>query len=83
MPQVTARVVSQKGTCAAGHGVGDEFAIGQVTPPGMCAWAFYALFPFAQVFTFEGQFPWEKDKNRATIACPDPDNPVVFEIRRN
>jgi uncharacterized repeat protein (TIGR04076 family) len=80
--QIIARVISQKGTCEAGHKVGDEFVIGQSTPPGMCSWAFQTIFPFAQVLQFDGSFPWEKDANKATIACPDPDNPVVFELRR-
>ena len=81
MGDVIARVISQKGTCAAGHKVGDEFVIGQETPPGMCAWAFYALFPFAQVLQWGGSFPWEEDKSKTFVACPDPTNPVVFELR--
>jgi len=82
MDGVIARVVSQKGTCEAGHRVGDEFVIGDHTPPGMCAWAFYTLFPFASVLQFGGTFPWESDPDKATVACPDPANPVVFELRR-
>ena len=82
MPEVFAKVVSQKGTCSAGHKVGDEFTIGQKTPPGMCSWAFYTLFPFAEVMQFGGSFPWEKDPNKTTVACPDPENPVVFGLRR-
>jgi len=82
MFEVVARVVSQKGKCVAGHEVGDEFAMGQTTPPWMCSWAFYTLFPFAEVLQFGGSFPWEDDPNRATVACPDPGNPVVFELRR-
>lgn len=81
MAGVVARVISQKGTCAAGHKVGDEFLIGEATPPGMCSWAFYTLFPFAEVLQYGGSFPWEDDPNRATVACPDPGNPVVFELR--
>ena len=82
MHQIIARVISQKGTCEAGHKVGDEFVIGQSTPPGMCSWAFQALFPFAEVLQFGGSFPWEKDPKKATVACPDPDNSVVFELRQ-
>ncbi|OGO03645.1 MAG: hypothetical protein A2Y72_06720 [Chloroflexi bacterium RBG_13_53_26] len=83
MVEVMARVISQKGTCAAGHQVGDEFSIGETTPSGMCSWAFHALFPFAEVLKYGGSFPWEDDPGKATIACPDPGTPVVFELRRS
>lgn len=82
MHTVVAKVISQKGTCEAGHRVGDEFVIGQSTPNCMCSWAFYTLFPFAEVLQFGGSFPWEKDPSTALVACPDPDNPVVFELSR-
>lgn len=83
MTGVIAKVISQEGTCGAEHRVGDEFIIGQKTPPGMCSWAFCTLFPFAEVLQFGGSFPWEEDPNKATVACPDPANPVVFELRRS
>jgi uncharacterized repeat protein (TIGR04076 family) len=82
MSDVIAKVISQKGTCAAQHKVGDEFVIGQQTPLSLCSWAFYSLFPFAQVLQFGGSFPWEQDRNKTTVACPDPTNLVVFELRR-
>ena len=82
MTKIIAKVISQKGTCGAGHKVGDEFAIGQTTPDGMCSWAFYTLFPFAESLQFGGAFPWEKDPTKAKVACPDADNPVVFELRK-
>ena len=71
MTCIVARVESQKGSCEAGHRIGDEFIIDPArTPAGMCPWAFYTLFPFAE------------DPARTRVACPDPDNPVVFELRR-
>lgn len=82
MDRVVASVVSQCGHCEAGHCVGDQFVIGQTTPPGMCSWAFYTLYPFAQVLQFGGSFPWEPDAAVSRVACPDADNPVVFELRR-
>jgi len=81
MYEVTAKVISQKGTCEAGHKEGDKFIIGQNTPCGMCSWAFYTLFPFAEVLQFGGSFPWEKEPGKTIVACPDPDNPVVFELK--
>jgi len=83
MTDVIARVISQKGTCEAGHKVGDSFVIGQQTPPNLCSWAFHSLFPFAEVLQFGGSFPWKNDKDVVTVACPDPGNPVVFELRRS
>lgn len=80
--QVIARVISQKGHCSAGHKVGDEFLIGDVVPNGMCSWAFYSLFPFVSALKSGGIFPWEKDADKTTVACPDAENPVVFELRR-
>ena len=80
--RVIARVASQKGTCVLGHKVGDEFEIGDCTPAGMCAWAFYTIFPFAAVLQFGGSFPWEDSPGRAVVPCPDSENPVVFELRR-
>ena len=82
MPNVIAKVISQKGTCAAEHKIGDEFVVGDGVSPDLCSWAFHSLFPFAQVLQFGGSFPWEKDRNKATVACPDADNPVIFELRR-
>jgi uncharacterized repeat protein (TIGR04076 family) len=82
MSEVIAKVISQKGTCEAQHKVGDEFVIGEKTPPNLCSWAFYCLFPFAEVLQFGGSFPWETERNKTTVACPDPTNPVVFELKR-
>jgi uncharacterized repeat protein (TIGR04076 family) len=82
LSDMIARVISQKGTCAAGHKVGDEFVIGDKTPPNLCSWAFSALFPSATVLQYGGSFPWEEDPDKTTVACPDPGNPVVFELRR-
>ena len=83
MLDIEVEVISQKGTCSAGHKVGDKFTIGQLTGPHFCSWAFHFLFPFAEGLQFGGSFPWEKDKNKTTVACPDPENPVVFELRRS
>jgi uncharacterized repeat protein (TIGR04076 family) len=82
MTKIIAKVISQKGICQVGHKVGDEFVIGQTTSPGMCSWAFYTLFPFAETLEFGGSFPWESGPAQARVPCPDPDNPVIFELRR-
>jgi len=83
MTKIIAKVISQKGTCVVGHKVGDEFIIDPLkTPGGMCPWAFYTVFPFAEPLQFGAVLPWEKDPNKAKVACPDADNPVIFELRK-
>ena len=80
--EVAVKVISQEGTCAHQHKVGDEWIIGSKTPPGMCGVAFNALFPFIWVLVFGGTFPWATDPDVTTVACPDGKNPVVFQLRR-
>ncbi len=79
---VAVKVVSQKGTCANKHKVGDEWLIKGKTPPGICLSAFNSLFLPSQVLRFGGAFPWETNPDVITIACPDAGNSVVFELRR-
>lgn len=80
--KVVAKVVSQKGTCNAGHKVGDEWVIGLTTPEGICLSAYNAVFPAARVLMLGGAHPWETDPDISISACPDARNPVVFEVRR-
>ena len=75
-------VISQKGHCEAGHKVGDEYIVEETIPAGICTWAFFSLFPFISALQSGGAFPWENDKDTTTVACPDPTNPVVFELKR-
>ena len=80
---VTIKVVSQQGTCNAGHKVGDEWIMkNDKTPGGICAGAFCTIFPDSRVLSFGGVFPWSTDPDVGRVTCPDANNPVVFEIRR-
>ena len=82
MHKVKIKVVSQKGTCVAGHKVGDEFETIGMTPAGVCLPAFNAMFPSVWALMFGGKFPWSQDPDGETVACPDAANPVVFELKR-
>jgi len=82
MYEVSVKVISQKGTCAQEHKVGEEWVIGSKTPEGICCGAFNAMYPNARVLRFGGVFPWTTDPDVVTVACPDAKNPVVFELRR-
>jgi uncharacterized repeat protein (TIGR04076 family) len=80
--KVRVKVISQKGSCEAGHKVGDEWLVDEKTPGGLCLFAFSSLLPSLTPLIFGGSFPWESDPDVTTVACPDADNPVVFELRR-
>ncbi len=80
--KVSIKIISQKGTCGSEHRVGDHWVVDNKTPEGMCLSAFDVLFPYIQVLMFGGTFPWADDPDATTIACPDAENPVVFELRR-
>ncbi len=80
---VKAKVISQKGSCALGHKVGD---VAEFTESGVkgkiCIHALYSMMPAVFAMLFDAQFPWLQDKDTKTHACPDAFNPVVFEITR-
>ena len=81
--EVLVKVISQKGTCFLGHKVGDEWLIKDRTPEGICLAAYNAIYPNALALICGGAFPWEEiDRDGTKAACPDADNPVVFELRR-
>jgi len=80
---VTAKVISQKGTCGLGHKVGDKVKFTESGVEGkICIHALYSMLPGAFAMMYESRFPWLKDPDKKTHACPDAYNPVVFEIAR-
>lgn len=81
---ITVKVISQKGSCEIGHKVGDEIIFTESGVKGkICIHALYSFLPKVFAMMFDSQFPWLKDPNVSTSACPDAYNPVVFEISRN
>jgi len=87
--KVVVKILSVKGTCNAKHYVGQEFDLSQDftlgmsgDPRALCPGAFNAIFPSWRVLRHGGEFPWEEDREKVHIACPDPFNPVVMELRR-
>jgi len=79
---VTAKVQSVKGTCW--HKVGDSAAITENGVEGkICLHALYSLLPKAFAMMYGARFPWLENQDVAVHACPDPKNPVVFELTRH
>ena len=79
---IAVKVISQTGHCEHEHKVGNEWVLGATAPAGICLSALHAIHPFARVLMFGGSFPWESDPDVSVVACPDAQNPVVFELRR-
>ena len=80
--RILVKVASIMGHCNSGHQVGDEWIIDDKTPEGICLSAFDSVLSCIQVLRCGGSFPWEMNPDYATIACPDAENQVVFELRR-
>jgi uncharacterized repeat protein (TIGR04076 family) len=80
---VVVTVIGQQGHCDFGHQVGDQVVFdGRAVQGEICLHALYSFLPKVFAMRYGAKFPWLKDKDVATHACPDAYNPVVFEIRR-
>ena len=82
MYDIEITVVSQKGSCGAGHKVGDKWMVKVHTPGGICISAYEAMESNINVLKFGGSYPWSQEKDVTRAVCPDPENPVIFELRR-
>lgn len=81
--QVTIKEIRQTGKCSQGHQVGESWIIeNNVTPSDMCQDAFVALFPILRTMRYSGAEPWVPDPGLMCVNCPDPNNTVVFELKR-
>lgn len=81
--RIVARVKEVRGQCAFGHRPGDEVVFDGETVAGrICLSALYSFLPKVFAMRYGAEFPWLTDPDVALHACPDPNNPVVFEIVR-
>ena len=78
--EVKAKVI--KGSCAL-HKIGDVAVFTESGVKGkICIHALYSMMSGVFAMLFDAQFPWLEDPDTKTHACPDANNPVVFEITR-
>ncbi len=82
--KVIATIIEIRGTgvCSYGHKVGDQFEFTEKTPPGLCQFAYDSIRSAVAALLYGGQFPWAPNRDVTTWACPDPDVPVIFELKR-
>lgn len=81
MKEVEVTVVSQEGRCDHGHKVGDTWVCGALTPTGMCAAAYAAIYPTVRALAAGGSFPWAAEDGSLEMACPDGKNPLILRLR--
>jgi uncharacterized repeat protein (TIGR04076 family) len=79
--KVIATVISKKGECIVGHRKGDRiiFRVDEVDGK-ICIHALYSMIPKVYAIYYDAKFPWLKEDEKPTHACPDPINPVVFQL---
>ena len=81
--KVKLKVVSQKGICHMNHKVGDEIIISENGIEGnICLHALYSIIPKAFAIIYRASFLWLKNGENPKHACPDGENPVIFEIEK-
>ncbi len=81
--RIEATVIRQEGTCAFHHKVGDRVVFDGTGIQGRICWsALYSMISKIHAMLYGAQFPWTKDPDIATHACPDGYNPVIFELKR-
>jgi uncharacterized repeat protein (TIGR04076 family) len=80
--QIKATIVGVKGTCSAGHQVGDTLALSCHDSGGLCGFFYHHIFPDLQTFQFGGSLPWWKG-DTIELQCPDSNNPVILRLERS
>jgi uncharacterized repeat protein (TIGR04076 family) len=81
--KVKIKVVSQKGVCSLNHKPGDEIIVTEGGIEGkICIHALYSILPKAFAILYGAKFPWLKDGQNPRHACPDGENPVIFELEK-
>ncbi|MBN1102036.1 MAG: TIGR04076 family protein [Deltaproteobacteria bacterium] len=78
---LVAEVISVKGSCSAGHKVGDTFQIGCWDSGGLCGFFYHDIFPNLNVMQFGGKYPWGSAEEM-TLECADRQNAVTIRLRK-
>lgn len=79
--KIEARITGLKGTCAAGHRVGETFEISCYDAGGLCGFCYHHIFPDLSTFQFGGSLPWWEGET-IELACPDIYNLLTLTLER-
>jgi uncharacterized repeat protein (TIGR04076 family) len=67
--------------CRVGHSAGQTWLMRSV-PPGICSFAFNAMFPAYWTLRFGGSDPGEPNPDQMTVTCAVPNCGAQFRIER-
>jgi uncharacterized repeat protein (TIGR04076 family) len=76
--RVQATVKCIKGTCNAGHKVGDVINPSARDTAGMCGYLYHAAHPTILMLQFGGSVPWG---DTVELQCPDTVNLLTLDLR--
>ena len=79
--KIIGTVKSIKGTCHAGHRVGDKIELDCHKTSGLCGFFYHGIFPTLSLLQFGGQYPWG-NPDRVELECLDKKNAVTLELQR-
>lgn len=79
--KITGTIIKVKGTCSAGHYVGEKLEISCHNTGGLCGFFYHDIFPTLCTFQFGGSMPWWQ-KEEIELSCPDKENEVVLRLVR-
>ena len=81
--RVVGTIKAVKGTCSAGHKVGDKFELSGYSSDGLCGFFYNSLFAYIMMLQFGGGFPPEwGDPDVVEMDCMDKYNMATIELRR-
>lgn len=80
--RVSATISGVKGSCSAGHQVGETFEISCHDPGGLCGFFYHDIFPSLSTFQFGGSLPWWQGDS-IELQCPDVHNAVTMKLERS
>ncbi|MFX1498061.1 MAG: TIGR04076 family protein [Promethearchaeota archaeon] len=82
--KIIGTIKNVKGTCSAGHKVGDKIELSGYDSGGLCGFFYHDIFPYIIMLQFGGNFPsdWGGDPEIVEIGCVDKINTVTIELRR-
>ena len=81
--RVVGTIKNLKGTCSAGHKVGDRIELSAHDTGGLCGFFYHDVFPYLLMLQFGGSFPAEwGDQDTITLDCMDKYNLLTIELKR-